>query len=255
VRSADDVHEVFRLRALGMTHDTIAAATGVSVSTMKRWFGEGEDAVLAPGRRGRECGSSANCALAMGAPSDSYAYLLGQYLGDGHIVYAGKGAYRLEITCCAAYPNIIEECADAIGRVLPNKVTRRRRPGVINVGCFSKHLPCLFPQHGPGPKHLRPIVLEPWQENIALVEHKELFVRGLIHSDGWRGTNNVRGANGMPYAYPRYMFCNHSDDIRRLFTLACDRLGVRWRQTTAYDISVARRDSVALLDQFVGLKS
>ncbi|MFI9836970.1 helix-turn-helix domain-containing protein [Nonomuraea sp. NPDC051941] len=51
--------------------------------------------------------------------------------------------------------------------------------------------PHLFPQHGPGKKHERPIVLEPWQREIVSA-HPGRFVRGLIHSDGWRGTNRVR---------------------------------------------------------------
>ena len=106
-----------------------------------------------------------------------------------------------------------------------------------------------------GLKHRRPIVLHCWQEEIALGEHPELFVRGLVHSDGWRGTNRVRGANGSPYAYPRYQFSNRSADIRRLFVLACEAIGVEARQMNEWTISVARRESVARLDEFVGLKS
>lgn len=44
---------------------------------------------------------------------------------------------------------------------------------------------CLFPQHGPGRKHARPIVLADWQQEIVC-EHPGRFLRGLIHSDGWR---------------------------------------------------------------------
>ena len=116
-------------------------------------------------------------------------------------------------------------------------------------------MPCLFPQHGRGPKDQRPIVLQQWQAAIALVEYPKLFVRGLIHSDGWRGINRVRGANGSPYAYPRYQFSNRSGDIRQLLVQACDALGVRTRRMNAWTISVAQRDSVALLDEFVGPKS
>jgi hypothetical protein len=76
----------------------------------------------------------------------------------------------------------------------------------------------------------------------------------LIHSDGWRGTNKVH-AKGRDYEYPRYQFSNRSDDIRRLFTYACDLLGIAWRPWGKYHISVARRDAVALLDEFVGPKA
>lgn len=54
---------------------------------------------------------------------------------------------------------------------------------------------------------------------------------------------------------PRYQFSNRSDDIRRLFTDACDLLDIAWRRWGRWHISVARRDSVAKLDEFVGLKA
>ena len=50
------------------------------------------------------------------------------------------------------------------------------------------------------------------------------------------------------------MFSNNSDDIRRLFTDACERLNVRWTQTRRYVVAVSRRDDVALLDTFIGPK-
>jgi hypothetical protein len=112
--------------------------------------------------------------------------------------------------------------------------------------------PCFFAQHGSGRKHDRPIALDPWQK--AHVDAAPgSFLRGLIHSDGWRGTNRVV-SKGKAYEYPRYQFSNRSDDIRRLFTDACDALGIEWRQWTRYHVSVAQRASVALLDRYVGPK-
>jgi hypothetical protein len=49
----------------------------------------------------------------------------------------------------------------------------------------------LFPQHGPGRKHLRTIELEPWQR-VIVTENPGDFARGLFHSDGYRGINRVR---------------------------------------------------------------
>jgi hypothetical protein len=80
------------------------------------------------------------------------------------------------------------------------------------------------------------------------------FLRGLIHTDGWRGLNRVF-VKGRWYEYPRYQFSSRSDDIRRLFTDACDRIGVAWRPWGRWHISVARREAVARLDEFVGPKS
>jgi hypothetical protein len=43
-----------------------------------------------------------------------------------------------------------------------------------------------------------------------------------------------------------------SADIRGIFGRACDQLGIEWRPNNPWSLSVARRGSVALLDQFVG---
>jgi hypothetical protein len=67
--------------------------------------------------------------------------------------------------------------------------------------------------------------------------------------------NSVRGANGDRYEYPRYFFTNHSDDIRELFVWACGLIGVDCRPNNRWNISVAKRASVAILDEFIGPKS
>jgi len=125
------------------------------------------------------------------------------------------------------------------------------------VQCITQKWLHLFPQHGVGRKHTRPIVLEPWQ--VALVDaDPRPLIRGLIHSDGWRGTNWTErrvGGTTRRYTYPRYQFSNRSDDIRTIFTTALDRLGISWRQSNRWTVSVARREAVAVLDAFVGPKT
>ena len=120
-----------------------------------------------------------------------------------------------------------------------------------------KHWPLVFPQHGPGRKHNRPIVLHGWQR--AIVDRRpEPFLRGLIHSDGCRTVNRFKtklpSGRVAEYAYPRYFFSNQSADIRGLFCEYCERLGIRWTQSNPRNISVSHRDSVARLDRFVGPK-
>jgi hypothetical protein len=86
----------------------------------------------------------------------------------------------------------------------------------------------------------------------------EPFLRGLIHSDGSRTVNRFSVAlrdGSRTYAYPRYFFTNLSDDIRDLFCVSCERLGIRWTRSSNKNISVADRRSVELLDSFVGPKS
>ncbi len=137
-----------------------------------------------------------------------------------------------------------------MGAVLPNRVGRLARLGCIEVSSYSKHWICLFPQHGAGPKHLRPIVLKGWQQRIALDRYPRLFLRGLIHSDGWRGTNRIRNR----YSYSRYIFSNRSADIRELFRIACTRVDVECRQSNKWHMAVSRRFDVERMDLFIGNK-
>jgi len=124
----------------------------------------------------------------------------------------------------------------------------------MEVVSYWKHWPCLFPQHGPGPKHLREIRLEAWQEEIAHAVPARLL-RGLIHSDGSRYMNKVRNRKRQSYSYPRYEFKNNSKDIRDIFCAACERYGVRWTQMNWKSITVSRKLDVAKLDVIVGPKS
>ncbi|WP_328963758.1 helix-turn-helix domain-containing protein [Streptomyces virginiae] len=188
----------------------------------------------------------------------AYAYLLGLYLGDGHIShYVKHKVPSLMITLDNAWPGIQDEAEAALQAVFPHNATCRvRTAGAQNIKVYFKHLPCLFPQHGPGRKHERRIVLEDWQQEIVDA-HPWAFLRGLIHSDGCRVTNwTVR--NGKRYEYPRYFFTNKSDDIRKLCTDTLTKVGVRWtvlaRGSDPFNVSVARKDCVALMDAHIGPK-
>jgi hypothetical protein len=183
-----------------------------------------------------------------------YAYLLGVYLGDGCLAVSDSYV-ALSIAFDPKYPGIIDECKAAIEALVPCRrfnLTPQRKCACLEGRTYAKAWLCLFPQHGPGRKHHRRIVLDPWQREIV-DQHPGLFARGLIHTDGWRGINRVI-AKGSRYEYPRYQFSSRSDDIRRLFADACDRLGVDWRPWGQWHISVARREAVARLDEFVGPK-
>ncbi len=117
----------------------------------------------------------------------------------------------------------------AIAAVHPSRpVHRVRAVGYTSVVSYWKHWPCLFPQHGPGPKHRRTIALADWQHEIV-AEHPQLFLRGLFNSDGCRVTNwTTRPVAGQPkrYEYPRYLFSNESPDIMHLCQRALDVLDI-----------------------------
>jgi hypothetical protein len=182
------------------------------------------------------------------------------YLGDGHVADTG-GSHQLRIICDAGYPEIIADCQCAVQLSLVDvRVHARTHPvdRCVRVEASSKWWPDLFPQVGPGRKHDRVIALEPWQEAIV-GRFPWLFLRGLLHSDGCRSINRfttkLPSGRVAEYAYPRWFFSNLSADIRGLFCRTCDAMGVRWTQSNHRNISVSHRESVALLDEFVGLKS
>ena len=103
---------------------------------------------------------------------------------------------------------------------------------------------------------MRTIELQAWQRAIVRAVPGQ-FARGLFHSDGYRGINRVRARlayGDQWYEYPRYLFTNESGDILRLCGETLDLLGVDWRFSRRNAISVARREAVARLDEFVGPK-
>lgn len=252
VRSYREYEEVMRLVARGLNDREVSRESGVPRGTVRDW------------RRGRVASfvdpSRSSCPVCAGNPDAipalAYAYLLGQYLGDGYISLGPRGVYCLRVFCCSDYVRVIREVASAMQEVRPaSRVGHlaHRRHRLVILSSYAKHWGCLFPQHGPGRKHGRTIMLDDWQQAIV-DQHPEQLLRGLVHSDGWRGTNRVT-VRGKTYEYPRYQFSNVSDDIRGIFCDACDAVGVEWRRMNATNISVARRESVALLDEFIGPKS
>jgi hypothetical protein len=182
------------------------------------------------------------------------------YLGDGWVGAAARTA-RLTFTLDVRYAGIIDGTAAAIQRSAPQhqvKVRAHREDACVIVYCYAPHWLEAFPQAGPGRKHERPIVLAGWQR--AIVDRfPEQFLRGLIHSDGCRTVNRFKtrlpSGRVAEYEYPRYFFSNVSADIRGLFCEYCERLGVRWTQSNHRNISISHRDSVRILDGFIGPKS
>lgn len=164
----------------------------------------------------------------------------------------------MRIACDDVYPRLIDQAESVMLAVHPSRpVHRVQAVGYTSVVSYWKHWPCLFPQHGPGPKHRRTIVLADWQQEIV-AQYPELFLRGLFDSDGCRVANwTTRTVAGRTkrYEYPRYMFSNESADIMQLCQRALDQLGVPWRMPRPNALSVARREAVAVLDSFIGPKS
>jgi hypothetical protein len=146
----------------------------------------------------------------------------------------------------------VKECEAAMLTVIANKVQLVQKQGCVGVQSYSNHWPCLLPQHGLGHKHHRRIYLADWQKPIVQ-RHPGQLLRGLFHSDGCRITNRIRRGQ-KSYEYPRYNFSNESVDIIAMCQDSLNRLAVSWRMCRPNMLSVARREAVARLDEFVGPK-
>ena len=152
-------------------------------------------------------------------PSDewSYSYLLGIYLGDGWLATSRPTANPyLVVRLDSLYPQIVKEVELAISVITmlyrPISVRREKSANCFTLQATYPHWCRAFPQHGPGKKHNRPIVLEPWQREI-LDRHPGRFLRGLIHSDGCRTVNRFKtklpSGRVAEYENPRYFFLEH----------------------------------------------
>jgi hypothetical protein len=252
------VAEALRLRDEdGLGARQVAHRLGIPLPTVRDWHAgkvPRNYRLAAEGVICSSCGQNEHCVAELGP---AYVHLLGLYLGDGSISKHLRGVFRLRVFLDKKYPQIVEECVESMQATVPgNKVHVLLTPSnCYSVSSYTRSWPCLFPQHGPGAKHTRPIFLADWQQRLAKRWPKHL-IRGLIQSDGCRFVNTGRGG----WRNPRYVFSNVSTDITSIFCSACDCLGLRWtasfptNESAAVSIYVSRKADVARLDEFVGPK-
>ena len=162
MRSAEEFDAAQRLIAAGVNDCAIARQLGIPRTTVRDWRCRPQ--VRPRPDSGTPCGVVHDFST---LPVAAYCYVLAMYLGDGSISRARR-VWRIRITLDQKYPAIIERCCQAIEMLLPGqRAGIVKRVGCFDVSLFSKHWPCLLPQHGPGVKHNRRIALEPWQQALV----------------------------------------------------------------------------------------
>jgi hypothetical protein len=214
--------EALRLIADGLSDGAVARRLALPRTTVRDWRRPSYRA-----KRSRQaCPRCWRPARLLHAGSADYAELLGVYLGDGCVSSAGR-AERLRISLDARHPFVVDDIEALLRRCFPhNRVSRVYAHGGSNVilSTYHGHLSCLFPQHGVGRKHERPIVLEPWQaEHVRAAPWR--FLRGCIRTDGCVFVNRTG-----PYEHPSYEFRNYSQDILGIFVATCELVGLRPRR-------------------------
>jgi hypothetical protein len=244
--------EALSLLASGLNDCEVARRTGVPRATVRDW----RRPRYVRKRPNPPCARCWEPARPVWFSDSDYAELLALYVGDGHIARMGR-TYRLRIFLDTSYPHIIEEARLLLDRCFAaNEVGLARCPkgSTTILSVYSRHLPCLFPQHGRGKKHERPIILEDWQR-VSLETAPMNFIRGCIRSDGSFFINRTGR-----YRYPSYEFTNYSSGIVDPFVQACDLVGLSYRrnrsrmQPLRTSIRVYRRESVEVLLRTVGIK-
>jgi hypothetical protein len=112
--SSAEVRKVLDLRAKGYTGHAVARLTAIPQTTVANWLRGNTPGDPPRGRDGHcpRCGAPAHDFEQL--PGPTYSYLLGIYLGDGHICRQTRGSYSLRVALDAAYPEIVAEVAAAI---------------------------------------------------------------------------------------------------------------------------------------------
>ena len=151
---------VMTLLGTGLSDYRIAAQTGVSRATVRNWR------LAAHSPQTVEPAELAATWSVRDGPS--YCYLLGAYLRDGTI-HAQKGM-SLCIVNDRRYAGVSSEILGAMATTFSGRSPRVHpsSSGESDILCISH--PAIVrasPQHGPGRKHLRSIVLADWQLELT----------------------------------------------------------------------------------------
>jgi hypothetical protein len=131
------------LSDLGILDRENAAICGVSVAAIRHWRrGSRRSGGRRSGGRRNSGGDAPRCPRCHDRALDesAYAYLLGLYLGDGHLTLGRKGVWALSITCCDGWAGLMAQARLAMSTVMPSsKVFAVARTGCTEIKSTSKH--------------------------------------------------------------------------------------------------------------------
>ena len=116
-RTDNDFYRVKQLAEQGLSDYKIAALTGVPRGTVRRWRRRDR-----PPHAGLGAASAADWVVADAA---TYCYLLGAYLGDGHITHRPPHGWSVRIACDREYETIIDEIRRAMDTTFPGRCSTR----------------------------------------------------------------------------------------------------------------------------------
>ena len=141
--------------AEGVSQRQIARDLNVDHTTIAYWIKNG----FSSGTRNFKSNSDEEIYNICKKYSAEYSYILGSYLGDGHITKMPR-TYKLRIFNDAKYDNIIEDQSQALSVLFPENVIRQHKQlhsNCVEVIIHNKELPRFFPQHDSGKKHDRDV--------------------------------------------------------------------------------------------------
>ena len=249
VRPVETRDEALRLVAAGVNDCEIARRLGVPRTTVRDWrkpryVAQRPAAIACP-----RCGERSRRIV---LEPETYAELLGLYLGDGHITQMARSE-RLRLFLDAKYPTIVDEAEALLRSCFPdNRVGRvvADEGRMVVLWAYSSHLTCLFPQHGAGKKHERPIVLEPWQQE--LVDAAPVGVPSRLHP---LRRLRLRQPDRAATSTSATTSATSRQDILGLFEAPAWSLGLRPRRYARRESASTGARTSALLVEHVGLKS
>src|SRR5690349_1968523 len=129
------VDAALQLSAIGILDKENALICGVSVGAIRHWRAGRRRAAEWTARR-------IVCPRCHARPLDepAYSYLLGLYLGDGHIARGRRDVYVLAIACCDDWPGLMVAARQALAAVMPaSSVSSVKQTGCTMVKSYSKH--------------------------------------------------------------------------------------------------------------------